>query len=61
MAASWAARPTGSKSVAGIVAHWSLRGIYWVDAALYIALALAVAGGAASAASSRSRALSSSG
>lgn len=50
-----------SPSVAGIVAHWSLRGIYWVDAALYIALALAVAGGAASAASSRSRALSSSG
>jgi DHA1 family multidrug resistance protein-like MFS transporter len=34
-----------SPSVAGLVAHASLRGIYWVDAALYLALAMALARG----------------
>jgi DHA1 family multidrug resistance protein-like MFS transporter len=33
-----------SPSVAGLVAHVSLRGIYWVDAALYLALAAVLAG-----------------
>jgi MFS family permease len=32
-----------SPSFAGLVAHVSLRGIYWVDAALYLALAAALA------------------
>jgi DHA1 family multidrug resistance protein-like MFS transporter len=32
-----------SPTVAGLVAHASLRGIYWVDAALYLALAVALA------------------
>ena len=32
-----------SPTVAGLVAHLSLRGIYWVDAALYLALAAALA------------------
>jgi DHA1 family multidrug resistance protein-like MFS transporter len=32
-----------SPTVAGLVAHVSLRGIYWVDAALYVALAVALA------------------
>jgi len=36
-----------SPTVAGLVAHVSLRGIYWVDAALYLALALALARGSA--------------
>ncbi|HSD29748.1 MAG TPA: MFS transporter [Vicinamibacteria bacterium] len=36
-----------SPTVAGIVAHVSLRGIYWVDAALYLALATALARGTA--------------
>jgi MFS transporter, DHA1 family, multidrug resistance protein len=36
-----------SPAVAGLVAHVSLRGIYWVDAALYVALALGLARGAA--------------
>jgi DHA1 family multidrug resistance protein-like MFS transporter len=31
-----------SPTVAGLVAHVSLRGIYWVDAALYVALAAAL-------------------
>jgi DHA1 family multidrug resistance protein-like MFS transporter len=31
-----------SPSVAGLVAHAGLRGIYWVDAALYLALAAAL-------------------
>jgi DHA1 family multidrug resistance protein-like MFS transporter len=31
-----------SPTVAGLVAHASLRGIYWVDAALYAALAVAL-------------------
>jgi MFS family permease len=31
-----------SPTVAGLVAHLSLRGIYWVDAALYVALAAIV-------------------
>jgi MFS family permease len=35
-----------SPSVAGLVAHVALRGIYWVDAALYLALALVLARGA---------------
>jgi len=34
-----------SPTVAGLVAHVSLRGIYWVDALLYLALALALARG----------------
>jgi DHA1 family multidrug resistance protein-like MFS transporter len=34
-----------SPTVAGLVAHLALRGIYWVDAALYLALALALARG----------------
>jgi DHA1 family multidrug resistance protein-like MFS transporter len=34
-----------SPTVAGLVAHLSLRGIYWVDAALYLALAAALARG----------------
>jgi DHA1 family multidrug resistance protein-like MFS transporter len=34
-----------SPTVAGLVAHVSLKGIYWVDAALYVALALALARG----------------
>jgi DHA1 family multidrug resistance protein-like MFS transporter len=34
-----------SPTVAGLVAHASLRGIYWVDAALYLALAAALARG----------------
>ena len=34
-----------SPTVAGLVAHASLRGIYWVDAALYVALAVALARG----------------
>jgi DHA1 family multidrug resistance protein-like MFS transporter len=36
-----------SPTVAGLVAHVSLRGIYWVDAALYLALAMALARGSA--------------
>jgi DHA1 family multidrug resistance protein-like MFS transporter len=32
-----------SPTVAGLVAHFALRGIYWVDAALYVLLALALA------------------
>jgi MFS family permease len=36
-----------SPSVAGLVAHGSLRGIYWIDAALYVALALALVRGRA--------------
>ncbi len=32
-----------SPSVAGLVAHLSLRGIYWLDAALYLLLAAALA------------------
>jgi DHA1 family multidrug resistance protein-like MFS transporter len=36
-----------SPTVAGLVAHVSLRGIYWVDAALYLGLALALARGRA--------------
>jgi DHA1 family multidrug resistance protein-like MFS transporter len=32
-----------SPTVAGLVAHAALRGIYWVDAALYLALAVALA------------------
>lgn len=36
-----------SPTVAGLVAHVSLRGIYWVDAALYLALAAALARGGA--------------
>jgi len=36
-----------SPTVAGLVAHASLRGIYWVDAALYVALAMALARGRA--------------
>lgn len=42
-----------SPTVAGLVAHVSLRGIYWVDAALYVALALALARGRAFALESR--------
>jgi DHA1 family multidrug resistance protein-like MFS transporter len=34
-----------SPLVAGLVAHLALRGIYWLDAALYLALALALARG----------------
>ena len=34
-----------SPTVAGLVAHVSLRGIYWVDAALYVGLAVALARG----------------
>jgi MFS family permease len=34
-----------SPSVAGLVAHAALRGIYWVDAALYLALAAALVRG----------------
>jgi DHA1 family multidrug resistance protein-like MFS transporter len=36
-----------SPSVAGLVAHASLRGIYWVDALIYLGLAAALARGAA--------------
>jgi MFS transporter, DHA1 family, multidrug resistance protein len=36
-----------SPTVAGLVAHVSLRGIYWVDAALYLALAGALVHGRA--------------
>ena len=36
-----------SPTVAGLVAHASLRGIYWVDAALYVVLAVALARGSA--------------
>jgi DHA1 family multidrug resistance protein-like MFS transporter len=36
-----------SPAVAGLVAHAGLRGIYWVDAGLYVALALALARGRA--------------
>jgi MFS transporter, DHA1 family, multidrug resistance protein len=36
-----------SPTVAGLVAHVSLRGIYWVDAALYLGLAVALARGRA--------------
>ncbi len=32
-----------SPTIAGLVAHLSLRGIYWVDAVLYLALAAALA------------------
>jgi DHA1 family multidrug resistance protein-like MFS transporter len=39
-----------SPTVAGLVAHYSLRGIYWVDAAVYVLLALALVAGAARAA-----------
>jgi DHA1 family multidrug resistance protein-like MFS transporter len=34
-----------SPTVAGLVAHASLRGIYWVDAAIYLVLALVLARG----------------
>jgi DHA1 family multidrug resistance protein-like MFS transporter len=36
-----------SPTVAGLVAHASLRGIYWVDAGLYLVLASALARGSA--------------
>jgi DHA1 family multidrug resistance protein-like MFS transporter len=36
-----------SPSAAGLVAHVALRGIYWVDAALYLLLAASVVGGRA--------------
>ena len=36
-----------SPSVAGLVAHVSLRGIYWIDAVLYLALAAALVRGRA--------------
>jgi DHA1 family multidrug resistance protein-like MFS transporter len=36
-----------SPTVAGVVAHASLRGIYWVDAAIYVALAVALFRGSA--------------
>lgn len=36
-----------SPSVAGLVARFELRGIYWIDAALYLALAAALARGGA--------------
>jgi MFS transporter, DHA1 family, multidrug resistance protein len=36
-----------SPTVAGLVAHTSLRGIYWVDAAIYVVLAVALARGRA--------------
>jgi len=36
-----------SPTVAGLVAHAALRGIYWVDAALYLALAAALVRGSA--------------
>ncbi len=36
-----------SPTVAGLIAHASLRGIYWVDAALYVALAVTLARGRA--------------
>ena len=34
-----------SPSIAGLVAHLSLRGIYWVDTAIYLALAAALLSG----------------
>lgn len=34
-----------SPTVAGLVAHLAMRGIFWVDAAIYVALALALARG----------------
>jgi DHA1 family multidrug resistance protein-like MFS transporter len=34
-----------SPSVAGLLAHWNLLGIYWVDSALFAALALGLLGG----------------
>jgi DHA1 family multidrug resistance protein-like MFS transporter len=36
-----------SPTVAGLVAHFALRGIYWVDAALYVVLAVSLARGRA--------------
>jgi len=35
-----------SPSVAGLLAHWELRGIYYLDAALFVALTLALLPGA---------------
>jgi MFS transporter, DHA1 family, multidrug resistance protein len=35
-----------SPSVAGLLTHWQLKGIYYVDAVIYVALALALAPGA---------------
>jgi len=32
-----------SPSVAGLIAHWDLRGIYYVDAAVFVVLAVALA------------------
>jgi hypothetical protein len=34
-----------SPSTAGFVAHWHFFGIYWIDAALFAAIALALAVG----------------
>ena len=34
-----------SPSVAGLIAHWDLRGIYYLDAAVFVVLAAALAGG----------------
>ncbi|HXB56537.1 MAG TPA: MFS transporter [Vicinamibacteria bacterium] len=34
-----------SPSVAGLLAHWNLLGIYWIDSALFAALALGLLGG----------------
>jgi DHA1 family multidrug resistance protein-like MFS transporter len=34
-----------SPSIAGLIAHASLRGIYWLDAALYLVLAAVLVGG----------------
>jgi MFS transporter, DHA1 family, multidrug resistance protein len=35
-----------SPSVAGLIAHWDLRGIYYLDAAVFVGLAAALAAGA---------------
>ena len=34
-----------SPSVAGLIAHWDLRGIYYLDAAVFVVLSAALAGG----------------
>jgi DHA1 family multidrug resistance protein-like MFS transporter len=34
-----------SPTVAGLIAHWDLRGIYYLDAAVFVVLALALGGG----------------
>ena len=31
--------------MAGLLAHWDLRGIYYLDAVLFVVLAAALAGG----------------